>query len=75
MPPGPQSPLAGPNRSSTVRLGAWTYLQAEFPIFSDTSWMGHSAALALKHFALLRDEDFLQTAGRAVQKLVHACCN
>ena len=45
-----------------LRASCETDLLAEFPIASVTSWLGHSAAVALKHYAQVRGEDFQRAA-------------
>ena len=45
-----------------LRASCETGLLAEFPIASVTSWLGHSATVALRHYAQGCGEDFQRAA-------------
>ncbi len=53
---------AWPRLFHNLRASCETDLLAEFPISAVTAWMGHSATVALKHYAQVRDEDFRRAA-------------
>ena len=60
-----------PRLFHNLRASCETDLLAELPIASVTAWIGHSAEVALKHYAQVRTGDFDRAAGRqAVQNAV-----
>ncbi len=62
---------AWPRLFHNLRASCETDLLAELPIASVTAWIGHSAEVALKHYAQVRTGDFDRAAGRrAVQNAV-----
>jgi integrase len=56
-----------PRPFNNLRASCETDLLRVFPIQSVTSWMGHSPAVALAHYAQVRDEDFERAAGRGAE--------
>lgn len=52
-----------PRLFNTLRASAETDLMARFPINAVTEWIGHSATVALKHYARVPDELFSRAAG------------
>ena len=53
-----------PRLFHTLRASCETDLLAKFPITAVTEGLGHSAAVALKHYARVPDDLFNRAAGR-----------
>lgn len=61
-----------PKTFHNLRASRETELLFEFPMHVVVKWIGNSQPVAIKHYAMIRDEDFQRAAGmvrKAVQKM------